>query len=35
METFPDKSSLTPLYTENRKGMQKQMDRFFEEEDEE
>jgi MscS family membrane protein len=35
METFPDKSSLTPLYTENRKGMQKQMDRFFKEEDEE
>lgn len=35
METFPDKSSLTPLYSENRKGMQKQMDHFFKEEDEE
>jgi MscS family membrane protein len=35
METFPDKSTLTPLYSENKKGMRKQMDRFFEEEDEE
>ncbi len=35
METFPDKSSLTPLYRESREGMQKQMDGFFEEEDKE
>ena len=35
METFPDKSTLTPLYSDSKKGMRKQMDRFFEEEDEE
>ena len=35
METFPDKSSLTPLYSESREGMKKQMDGFFEEEDKE
>jgi MscS family membrane protein len=35
METFPDKSSLTPSYIETRDGMQKQMDHFFEDEDKE
>ena len=29
METFPDKSSLTPNYIESKEGMQKQVDGFF------
>jgi len=34
METFPDKSTLTPLYSDSKEGMRKQMDRFFEEDEE-
>jgi len=35
METFPDKSSLTPTYIESRDNMQKQADDFFESEESE
>jgi MscS family membrane protein len=35
METFPDKPSLTPVYVENRKGMQNQVDDFFKQEEKE
>jgi MscS family membrane protein len=29
METFPDKSSLTPRYIDNKEDMQKQVDDYF------